>query len=510
MADRYDDTLILGYLEGDLSDADRARLEQQMAEDAALATLVERMRDDRAAMRRLPTEEPPMGLADAAMSLEERSMLLGDPDPAAPRAADPAGEEIRRFRLHRTASYLAIAALVVVCGGIVLISLTTDPWPEAGTRWLNEKGLALGGDQPSETSPVLGLDGSMPAVSKSKTIPPSEELLADMIKERQDGQTQPMDRVATSPAPAAADVDAAPATAEPGRRATASGLVAQPQPRDEATESMGLARAMAPATLEAEQNGFGGEMGLAQAPPPTVPPRANELQALAARPQRHVQRVNTVVVDVDTKDAQRTRAEVADWVTSNYAIIEPAVSENALLAKDGGVGDGLPTDETLTVLVDERQVPQLLNRLNEWPGQRANLVSDQTRAGPVRLELQETVSSALDELKRFSAGTLSEDELAERIAMDPNFDPLTDSLSTVPSAATAGQAEAVAIETDAFTSSRERTKRFYYRPFAQEESFPVPTETWSLLDAANFTTRVELRIKPATPSETEGEKQLKP
>lgn len=507
MADRYDDTLILGYLEGDLSDADRARLEKQMAEDAALATLVERMRDDRAAMRRLPTEEPPMGLADAAMSMEERSMLLGDPDPAAPRATDPAGEEIRRFRLHRTASYLAIAALVVICGGVVLVSLTTDPWPESGTRWLNEKGLALGGDQPSETAPVLGVGESMPAVSKSKTTPASEELLAGTIKERRDGQTQPLGRVATSPAPAAADMDAAPATAEPGRRAVASGLMAPPQPRDEAIESMGRARAMAPATLEAEQDRSGNEMGLAQMPPPTVPPRANELRALAPQPQRHVQRVNTVVVDVDTKDAQRTRAEVADWVTSNYAIIEPAVSENALLTEERGIDDAARPHETLTVLVDERQVPQLLNRLNERPGQRANLVSDQTSATPVRLELQAAVTSALDELKRFSADTLSEDELAERIAMDPDFDPLTDSLSMAPSATTADQAEAVAIEAEAFASSRERTRMLNYRSFTREESLPVRTEPWSLIDAANFTTRVELRIKPATPSETESEEQ---
>ena len=402
MADRYDDTLILGYLEGDLPDADRARLEQQMSKDPALAALVERMRDDRAAMRRLPTEEPPMGLADAAMSLEERSMLLGDPDPAAPRAADPAGEEVRRFRLHRTASYLAIAALVVICGGVVLVSLT-DPWPESGTRWLSDKGIAMGGEESAATLALEKSDAAA-AVSGPEALPASEELLADMIKERRVDATEPLGAIVEATEPIAADADAVAGASmeEAERRVGITRPRVEPPISERRTEALATAPPIPAAAMKADQPKFKGGAALARTATPARKV-SDRLPGSAGQPRGQTQRVNTVVVDVDTEDARRTRAEVADWAVSNYAVIEqPAVEADALFAAPDPATEDAPANGKLTVLVDERQVPQLLSRLNEWPGQRANLVDHQPYRNPLQSELKETVTVALDELRRFS------------------------------------------------------------------------------------------------------------
>ena len=62
--------------------------------------------------------------------------------------------------------------------------------------------------------------------------------------------------------------------------------------------------------------------------------------------------------------------------------------------------------------------------------------------------------------------------------------------------------ESVAAPIEAPVVSRGRIESSpFYKPFVLEEAAPVWSESWSLLDAANFTTRVELRIKPVPVAE---------
>lgn len=499
MADRYDDTLILGYLEGDLSDADRARLEAQMASDTALATLVERLRNDRAAMRRLPTEEPPIGLADAAMSLEERSMLLGNPDAAAPRATDPTEDHIRRFRLHRTVSYLAIAALVVICGGVMLISLS-DPWFESGSRWLSDRGLTLGSEKP-ESALALKYNASQRPADAQQNSPSSEELLSDMLRERDIDQTRQSGRVI--PTPAAPEAAIAGAVIADEASLAMAKSVAEQQDRgtteDRLPGTSSIAADVDTLNLKGEQMGMDGPTMITAA-------RTNMARPYKAKPP-----LETVIVNVNTDDVERTKAEVMHWVESNVAVIEAppptGPAENTLFVENTGVEDD-PAEPALVVLVDERQVPQLISRLNELPGQRANMQAPSSGHRRAAAQLQSTVSTALSEIKRLA----SEDEDKDNFAGEPAGggsvfeletqaqDSRTKHTSRMEVAEAVSPAmdeyEGFGARADQSESPSERANRFLYRATGWEQNATFESPTSPLLDLAPFSTRVELRLQP--------------
>ncbi len=131
MDDRHDPNLILGYVEGELTKAQRKRFEALLAEDAALASLVGELRRDRAALREAPPAAPPRDLTEAAMSSLERQLLL-DPDAALPRNAGGSGgsggsKDLGGFRgLGSLLTYGSIAAVLVLAGVVVLQSVRND------------------------------------------------------------------------------------------------------------------------------------------------------------------------------------------------------------------------------------------------------------------------------------------------------------------------------------------------------------------------------------------------
>ncbi len=115
MTQRYDENLILAYLEGDLTADEKVRFETMLAGDEPLRQLVQSLADDRAALRNLPDEMPPSDLMQPVHDRLERNMLLDNP------AADTALPIARhRNRVSRLLAITALAALLMFVVGLVL------------------------------------------------------------------------------------------------------------------------------------------------------------------------------------------------------------------------------------------------------------------------------------------------------------------------------------------------------------------------------------------------------
>jgi len=117
MIDRYDENLLLGYIEGELSPSDRAQLEAMLQRDPQLNQLLRDIVADRQAVRQLPDEAPGEDLVEAAMQQIERRMLLGDAAThRAPRrsARRPTWSLRPVFYYAATAAVLAISAMIIV------------------------------------------------------------------------------------------------------------------------------------------------------------------------------------------------------------------------------------------------------------------------------------------------------------------------------------------------------------------------------------------------------------
>ncbi len=118
MADRYDQTVLLAYVEGELSDDQRERVERWMAADPRLRVLLDAMVADRAALRSLPEPAAPAWVMDEVDADLERRMLLDDTPIDAPNAAGEKHHVIGRVGLA-----LGVAAMVLIAGGVVFWSI---------------------------------------------------------------------------------------------------------------------------------------------------------------------------------------------------------------------------------------------------------------------------------------------------------------------------------------------------------------------------------------------------
>lgn len=125
MTDRYDQDLLLGYLEGDLDEARRAQVEQMLAEDPQLASLMSGLAGDRATLRGMPAEQVPGDLGFDLVQGLERRMLLDAPEvqPAGPipiqrghDLAPPTGG----VRWGRVVGLTGMAAALAMAAGLVV------------------------------------------------------------------------------------------------------------------------------------------------------------------------------------------------------------------------------------------------------------------------------------------------------------------------------------------------------------------------------------------------------
>ncbi|MFW6060316.1 MAG: hypothetical protein ACODAQ_09045 [Phycisphaeraceae bacterium] len=125
MNERYDQDMLLGYIEGELTDEQRAAFEQQLAGDDRLRRLVEKLRADREALRSLPAAEPPRDLLDDATFQLEREMLLGEP--AELPATVPTRRRSRsRVNWTQALTYSGLAAAVLICAGVIFVALSEN------------------------------------------------------------------------------------------------------------------------------------------------------------------------------------------------------------------------------------------------------------------------------------------------------------------------------------------------------------------------------------------------
>lgn len=125
MNERYDQDKLLGYIEGELPEEERAAFERQLAEDERLHRLIEKLRADREALRDLPTAEPPRDLLEDATFQLERQMLLGEPVEQ-PAAAPLGGGLKRHMNWSQMLAYGGLAAAVVICAGVMFIALSEN------------------------------------------------------------------------------------------------------------------------------------------------------------------------------------------------------------------------------------------------------------------------------------------------------------------------------------------------------------------------------------------------
>jgi hypothetical protein len=174
MLDRYDQDLLLDYLEGELDADRRAQLDALLAEDPQLAALLEALSADRAALRALPREQAPADLAhDVTQSLERR-MLLDDaavdtgPMPIA-RGRDLPGEPTGGLRWGRIAGLSALAASVALAAGIVVITLGPDPLTRTAQSLADEEAETESAD--ATTGEATGATDALASTGPSERKP---------------------------------------------------------------------------------------------------------------------------------------------------------------------------------------------------------------------------------------------------------------------------------------------------------------------------------------------------
>ena len=114
----YDENLLLGYVENELSDSDRATVERWMRDDPRLASLLKAMSNDRQAVRDFPEPAAPPWLMDDVDRGLERTMLIEAP------VDDISTLDIEQQHNTRRIFFgLAAAASVLIAGGVVAWSV---------------------------------------------------------------------------------------------------------------------------------------------------------------------------------------------------------------------------------------------------------------------------------------------------------------------------------------------------------------------------------------------------
>ena len=235
MLDRYDENLILSYLEGELDAHASAEFEALLAQDEPMRLLVEQLANDRVMLRSVPAHEAPASIMANVQAALERQILL---DVRAQGPASSNAPVVYRFRAwHRWAG--AIAAIVALGAGLTWHfdpfgwssqSSTSAPIGEIAANLQNRSGV------PTEPiDPSTDADAKSGAIEKatafaakpaSTTEEPASAAMAaaktDAVK-----NAAAADAVALIPPPVVIAAPEAPGASPPGGKGTTALAMAQ-------------------------------------------------------------------------------------------------------------------------------------------------------------------------------------------------------------------------------------------------------------------------------------------
>ncbi len=401
MLDKYDHNLLLGYVEGELSPGEQARVEAMLADDERLAGLLRSMIADRQTLRELPRESAPASLMEAVNLRLERRMLLDEPVPI-----EEAVRTHKTFRLHRALIYSGLAAMVLISAGVVVQTLVplpglgpiapASPGPGPIVMRSHEKAA---GDRLADVRRNGG-DGSR-ASARVESSPAEAEPSVPTESLAMKGAAHDIERPERS-MPSKAGPPPAAATAPP----TSSLAMTQ------ASEQAAFFARLVPAAHEQQQ---------ATAPAPTQPSQPLQQEFDWARvhergPTHAAAQPQTapVAVNIDTDDAALTQRELMAWAVDNGVRVLPTSRRGPEREADDGdvVADRVgkvaapsapdrtqardtaaeqATEEVL-VVVTGSQIPGLVEYLNSSERQLADVVpadGDEATAALERLAGQD-------------------------------------------------------------------------------------------------------------------------
>ncbi|MEM1209105.1 MAG: hypothetical protein AAGI54_07535 [Planctomycetota bacterium] len=422
--DEQTERLLLGYLEGDLDEAERWRAEAELTRRPELARWVRAMRDDREALRDVADQDVPESVRETVDALREREALLGDA-PAAPglggelgvagrispsSATSPrAGDRALRFR--RWTIRLAAAAAVLLCAAVMVQSIV-------GTNLLNSvtPGGRGGEDLAMDTPNADALTRSAERASVSER---RREALPGAMEESvaSDDESPPAPAVAAAGQPQG-ELDSVPrldgdastlkeslvvpplvgpvAEAEPRPASEeAGGLVdgAMSRPADAGPAELGdetLASAVGTDSFaqrsfdigERDQASDAAALSLSRSAVPSAEPSAGEPEP-------------ALRVEVDTPNPALAYVDLQRWAVGNAAVVQspdPAAEGVADGGERGSAVAGLATDavdnrlgvrepsadavQVVQLAVPADRVDALLTHLNDDGRQRVRLLSE--------------------------------------------------------------------------------------------------------------------------------------
>ncbi|HOF19238.1 MAG TPA: zf-HC2 domain-containing protein, partial [Phycisphaerae bacterium] len=138
MTEREDIFLELSaYLDGELGEAQRKRVEAALADDAKLRAELDSLRRTRELLRALPRARAPEGFVDRVLAQAERGNLVAPLAPAEPAPAQP----------WRWVRWVATAAVVLVAVGVGTV-ITVALWQDSFVDRMAVKSPANGAAEP--------------------------------------------------------------------------------------------------------------------------------------------------------------------------------------------------------------------------------------------------------------------------------------------------------------------------------------------------------------------------